>query len=177
MKRLSFLLALPLLCLFTGCGEPQADLSKPKTHQSGSVTFKYPKNWKVTDDTVTPDVHYIILETAGDAVVIFQSYPVDDAQALTDYAKAFAKKTVAELPIGEASKSTFKDLPEAHGYEWKGETYSLNLIGETVPFRRRYGTKTIGDKQVFLILQAATEDFSAVEKGFELVSESLKGEE
>jgi hypothetical protein len=68
MKPLLIPIALSFLSLFTGCGETQADLSTPKTHKSGAVTFDYPKNWRITEDLVTPEIHYLFVETPGDAL-------------------------------------------------------------------------------------------------------------
>ena len=174
MRLFRILIALPILGLLAGCGELQADLSTPKTHRSGAITFEYPKNWKITEDSVSPEIHYLFVETPGDALVIFQSYPMDEADGLTDFAKAFSESAATETPVGKIVKSTFADVPKAHGYKWIAEKFSINLLGESVPHRRLYGTKKIGDRQVFLILQAATEDYAKAEPGFELIRKSVR---
>ena len=169
------LLAAPLfLGLFAGCGEPQADLSTPKIHQSGGISFEYPKNWRITEDSVTPEIHYLFVETPGDALVILQSYPTGEADDLTAFSKEFSESATTEAPIGKIAKSTFSNIPDAGGYGWIVEDFEINLLGESVPHRRLYGSKEIGERLVFLILQAATEDYSKAEAGFQLIRDTLR---
>ncbi len=174
MRRCLLLIALPFLLLLEGCGEPKADLSTPKTHTSGAITFNYPKNWKITEDSVTPEIRYLFVETPGDALVILQSYPAGEASNIEVFSKKFSESTSAETPIGEIAKSTFTDIPDSGGFNWIAENFEISLLGHSVPHRRLYGTKEIGGRQVFLILQVATEDFSKAEPGFQLIRDSLQ---
>ena len=173
MKRLLLLPALAFFGLLAGCGEPKADLSKPKTHRSGTLTFNYPKNWRVTEESVTPEFHCLFVESPGDALVILQSYSTDGADNLTEFSKNFSESAATERPTGTMDKSQFAELPDAAGYSWIVENFEINLLGESIPLQRFYGTKDIGGKQVFLILQVATEDYSTVEAGFHLIRDSL----
>ena len=175
MRLFRILLALSLLSLFAGCGEPKADLSAPNTHRSGAITFDYPKNWKITEDSVNPELHYLVVESPGDAIVIFQSFPIDESNSLTAFSKEFSKSAETEMPLGKAAQSTFTDVPEVSGYKWIAEEFNINLLGESVPHRRLYGTKEIDDRQVFLIFQVAKEDFAKAEPGFDLIRNSLHG--
>jgi len=171
--KTSHLLIVSLLLLstlFAGCGEPQADLSTPKTHKSGAITFDYPKNWEITVDSVTPEIHYLFVETPGDALVILQSYPTGDADTLAEFSEEFSE----EMPIVTIAKSTFAAIPDSEGYNWIREDFDMNLLGVSVPHRRLYGTKKIGDRQVFLIFQVSTEDYPNTETGFQLIRESLR---
>ncbi len=173
MRLLRAIIALALLGLFTGCGEPQPQLSAPKTYRSGTITFDYPKNWKITEDLVNPAIHYLFVETPGDALVILQSFPLDEAEGLAAFTKAYSESAATEMPVGKMVQSTFTDMPETGGYEQIEEEFNVNLFGETVPHRRLYETKGIGDRQVILIFQVATEDFATAEPGFELMRNSL----
>jgi len=177
MKLFRILLVLPLLVLFAGCGEPEANVSRPNTHLSGGITFDYPKNWKVTEDSVSPEVHYLFVESPGDALVIFQSFPADEADALSTFSRAFSKMAAEEVSIGKIVGSTFSDMPEADGYEGIGEDFKIVLLGESVPYQRLYGSKVIGDRQVMLKFQVPTEDFSRAEPGFDLIRTSLRSVE
>ena len=174
MKPHLLLTAISFLSLFVGCGEPQADLSTPKTHKSGAITFDYPKNWKITEDSVTPEIHYLFVETPGDALVILQSYPTSDADTLAEFSEEFSESATTETPIGTIAKSTFAAIPDSDGYSWIEEDFAIDLLGESVPHRRLYGTRKIGGRQVFLIFQVATEDYSKAETGFQLIRDSLR---
>ncbi|MCX6856681.1 MAG: hypothetical protein NTV80_17460 [Verrucomicrobia bacterium] len=175
MRLLQLFTVLPLLVLVTGCGEPKADLSAPKTHRSGATTFDYPKNWKITEESIDPTIHSLFVETPGDALVIFQSFPIDGADSLSAFSKAFSDIAKTETPIGKIAGSTFTNMPKVDGYEWIEEVFDIKLLGESAPHRRIYCTKSIGDKQVFLIFQVSTEDYVKTEAGFKLISKSLRG--
>lgn len=123
---------------------------------------------------VTPAVHYLFVETPGDALVILQSYSKDEADGLAAFSKAVSDSATNEMPIGKMANSRFADLPDASGYSWIMETFDISFVGESIPHRRLYGTKQIGDRQVFVIFQVATEDYSKVEAGFQLIRDSLR---
>ena len=90
MKFLRLLSILVMGALLSGCGEPNADLSTPRTHQSGNISLAYPKNWKITEESITQEIHSFFIESSGNALVIFQSYPIEDAGNLTDFSKSFS---------------------------------------------------------------------------------------
>ncbi len=163
------------LCVWGGCPEPPADVANPKSHASGPCTFNYPQNWEITDDEFAADFHYVFVETPGDAIVILQSYPLDQEEDLAGYAEVFSANAAAETPIGEMSESVFSERSTAHGYNWVVEELAISFLGETIPHRRVYGGREFGGRQVFLILQVATEDYAMIEPGFHLIRDSLDG--
>jgi hypothetical protein len=174
MRLNQLLSTLLITILFTGCGEPKADISTPKTHSSGAITLDYPKNWKITEESITSEMHSFFIETNGNALVIFQSYPSEDADDLPAFSKSFSD-AATETPVGKVAGATFAGAPDKDGYEWILEDYTINLLGESIPHRRRYGAKNIGDKRIFLIFQVASEDSAKVESGFQLIQKSLRG--
>ncbi len=50
------------------------------------------------------------------------------------------------------------------------------LLPISVPHRRLYASKDVGDRRIFLILQVAEEDYPKVGKGFGLIGDSLTSE-
>jgi hypothetical protein len=174
MRPLTTLVALSLFALLLGCGEPKADVSATKSHRSGSMAFSYPKNWKVAEDFDTPDVHTIFVETPGQAIVILQSYRTDSADELADYAEAFSVDASDGTSVGQMTAEKLVKMPQAKGYDWTSEDFSIDLLGESVPHQRLYGCKDIGGRRIFLIFQVATEDVANAQAGFELIRDSLK---
>lgn len=168
------MLSIALVAVLAGCSEPKADLSAPKTHQSGGITFDYPKNWTVTEDEPMPEFHYLFVETPGDALVIYQSYPQEDAIDLLEYVEAFSSETSSAIPIGEMTQGAPKTLPPSNGFDWVQEDFSINLLGEKTPHQRIYGSKVLGDRTLFLVLQVATEDAANVMPGFDLIRSTLR---
>ena len=172
------LLLLPLLsCLFwiIGCGEPEPDISSPQTHTSGSITFNYPKNWNITQDSVMPGIQNLFIETPGDALVILQVYSLRELDDLATFSKSFSDSASQEIPVGEMSNSTFKDMPNEGGYERIVEDFEISILGESIPSRRLYMSKEVAGGKALMILQVATEDFTKVKVGFDLISNSLQG--
>ena len=85
----SIFLALAL-SLSLGCGEPSAQVSQPKLYSKDGVEFRYPGNWKVTEDASHPDFRYIIVESPGDAIFGIHIYPHVLAMGLKEYAQWYA---------------------------------------------------------------------------------------
>ena len=67
------------LFLFVGCGERNAATDNPTSYSKAGLEFEYPGNWTVTEDTQQAGLRFLIVESPGDAVVIIQIYPTDDA--------------------------------------------------------------------------------------------------
>ena len=173
MKLTHLLSTLLITALLAGCGEPKADLSTPKTHRSGAITLDYPKHWKITGESVTPEIHSFSIETNGNALVIFQSYPSKAADDLPTFSKSFSGAATG-TPFGKIAGATFASVSEADGYEWIEENFTMSLLGESVPHRRLYGMKDIGGRRIFLIFQVASDDAEKVESGFHLIRKSLR---
>ena len=68
-------------------------------------------------------------------------------------------------------------MTEASGYEWITEDFRIDLLGESIPHQRLYGTKVIRDRRVFLIFQVATEDLTKAKPGFDVIRDSLRSAE
>jgi hypothetical protein len=91
LKRLYALCLTLLLSFWGGCYDETfnlteaADLTEPKEYNSNQISFKYPKNWEISADSNTTAFHNIYMQTQGEAIVIYQSYPLDVAESLTTF--------------------------------------------------------------------------------------------
>lgn len=184
LKRLYALCLTPLISFWSGCFDETfdlteaADLTDPQEYNSNQIFFKYPKNWEISSDSNTTAFHNIYMQTQGEAIVIYQSYPSDVAESLTTFSKDFSEKmTQTEIPLGEISKSELKAIPKVAGFEGIEETFDISIIGISVPHKRIFLSKKIADRQVFLIYQAAIEDHPQTESGFYLIRDTLKESE
>lgn len=175
MQSLSkFLAALALAGFLAACGERQADVTRTTTHQTGTLVFEHPANWKITSEIVDPAMQMLILESPGSAIVILRGDPADETVDLLEFQQEFSSDATEEIAMGKITKSKTIGLPEADGYEWLQEDFTITLLGQSIPHRRMFGSKEIGDRRVFLILQAAVEDLAKVEPGFDLVRRSMR---
>lgn len=184
LKKLSALCLTLLISFWGGCYDETfnlteaADLTEPKEYNSNQISFKYPKNWEISADSNTTAFHNIYMQTQGEAIVIYQSYPSDVAESLTTFSKDFSKKmTQTEIPMGEISQSELKTIPKVAGFEGIEETFDISIIGISVPHKRIFLSKKIADRQVFLIFQAAIEDQPQTLSGFNLIRDTLKESE
>ena len=75
--------ALLALAFLTSCGEPKAKTDQPLKYNQGGMSFQFPGNWKVTDVTQDASVHFLFVESPGDATLIIQLFsevfPVPEA--------------------------------------------------------------------------------------------------
>ena len=120
MKSQSILYIFLTLFLFsclTGCFEEAADLSEQKSYGANQITFQYPKNWQITDDSFSPAVHNLFIQTNGEAIVIVQSYQSDIAEDLKTFSKNFSESAKSETGLGKISVSKLEAIPESSGFE------------------------------------------------------------
>ena len=176
-RKLSIFSITLLILLLFGCVEETADLTNPKEYNSNQIFFKYPKNWEISVDTSTTAIHNLFVETQGEAMVIYQSYPSDMADDLNTFSQTFSESAQTETPIGEISQSELKTIPEEAGFEGIEETFEISIFGVSVPHKRIFLSKKISDRQVFLIYQVAIEDHPKTYPGFNLIKETLKKSE
>ena len=96
LGRLSALSLTLLLSFLGGCFDEAFDLTEaayltdPQAYNSNQIFFKYPKNWEISTDGFTTSFHNIYMQTQGEAMVIYQSYPSDMAESLTTFSKDFS---------------------------------------------------------------------------------------
>lgn len=186
LETLWALMIFTLVGLVTNCGEniqlggeEEADLSNPKTHRSGDLSFAYPGNWEIGVDQVTTSFHNLFINTPGTGIVILQTYPIEFADDLKTFAGEFSESGAAfASALGSVKNSVLTELPSKGGYAWLREDFEMEvaLLPISVPHRRLYASKDVGDRRIFLILQVAEEDYPKVGKGFGLIGDSLTSE-
>lgn len=186
VDSLEIFFKLTLLALLTNCGEniqlggeEEADLSNPKTHRSGELSFAYPGNWEIGVDQVTTSFHNLFINTPGTGIVILQSYPIEFTDDLKTFAGEFSESGAAfASALGSVKNSVLTELPSKGGYAWLREDFEIEvpLLPISVPHRRLYASKNVGERRIFLILQVAEEDYPKVGKGFGLIGDSLTSE-
>lgn len=171
LKQLIILLSLS--CLFFSCGEQEADIVGAKNYAKDQISFQYPGNWTISNDTEVEDFHNLFVETTGEGIVIIQMYPVDSAQDQEQYAKDFSQSTMGSMPIGKITNSKFLPIEEPSTNELI-ETFDIELFNERIPHKRRYIMKTFDDHRCYLIFQISSEDEAKALKGFELIHSSFE---
>ena len=128
------LIPLLLLSCLTACFEEAADLTNPKVYDSNQIFFKYPANWEISQDTYTPAVHNLFVETPGDALVIFQSFSANLTNDLKIFSKSFRKVCRSKLR-SVRYQIRFKIDSKEGGFEWIEEEFEISILGESIPHK------------------------------------------
>lgn len=113
MKFLRAFLLLNVTLFLAGCGEPAADVARPRLYEKDGLAFQHPSNWKIEEDQSLEGIRHLTIETRGDALVIVQMFPPGLGMPLEDYAREFAKAAVEELPMGRVVGSKFTPLTKS----------------------------------------------------------------
>lgn len=166
-----------LLGLLASCGGRKPDLSTPTRHRSGNLVFEYPKNWSISHDTVSPGLHSLIIETTGDGLAILEAVDSGDPYNLLNYAQDFSNQAAITMPMGKTATASLKELPKVSNFEWMREEFTITALGQSIPHRRLYGSKKMGELRVSLIFQVPTKDFRKEQPGFNLIRDTLRAAE
>lgn len=159
--------------------EAVAQVDSPQKYDGGGVIFKYPGNWSITEDggkVSEGEVRYLFLETAGDNFVSIQIFRATEASELSEYTQINSRLLAEEISLGSYGASTFSGMKEKGGIEVIEEHLEMTVYGESIPYKRVYCRKRIGDTIAFIILQVTTEEYEMVIGGFDQILESMSYE-
>ena len=168
-------LPLALILALTACGESAADITHLQTYSQHRITFSYPGNWKISEDSVTSGVRQIYFDTPGDAMIVLQFQPDDQMSPLQKlvqiYSDAFAESTGTMLQITSGQRTPVKESPN---HQSMTETFTVTVLGTGVPHTRHYHRISMNTRACFTILQVADEDLTKVTPGYEKIVTSLQ---
>jgi hypothetical protein len=172
---LLFICVLIVIQYYRGHSEEQADTDNPVIYEKEGVRFSYPGNWKIAEETIEGDIHYILVTSPGNALFIIQIFSNLDAIPLQQFAEQFSEraKQEADSMISSYSFSGLEESKDSEGRYSVQENFSINVFGVQGPHIRRYYSVTNNEKTAYLISQAVTEDLTKVEAGFSLILNSL----
>ncbi len=166
-----------LLCLvfgLAGCGEVKPDLQHPVLFEKDGLSFQYPGNWRVSEGLHAFGVHYQVVESPAEAIVIVHVFSDEPDKDLMKYAKGFSDDASEETPVGSIGPSKFGPVTKDGAYDSVTEHFEISLLGQTVPHVRVYKRKIVGNDVCFLVGQVAVEDHEKVKPGFALIFKSFQ---
>ena len=184
MKYLSYLLIAVLgvaRSLLAACYERLADLDKPQTYQQDGISFVYPGNWKVTEDTTIEHARFIFLESTAEAIIKVEIYPIEESYELEEFVELDIESLQAEYPkIFNISNShsvspivTPLSNIDLDGYQYE---FTISLLGVDVPHVSNYYQFNSETLSAYVSQQVAVDDLGKVVGGFHLVLDSFKVE-
>lgn len=174
MRIVNLLLLVSLL--FVGCGEPAAKIDKPKTFDKDGLSFSYPSNWKVEEDSHELAARYVSIETGGDAnttILVFH----ESEQTLQEFADEIGASLKEGLPItGRVSEAHSKTV-QGKKFDGIKDLITASVLGDPLEFTAEFYLLEQGKQKLYFMSMVATEDLAQVQPGFDLILGSLKQEE
>ncbi len=177
-----------LLAGATSCellaGEPAADVANAKRYAGHDIAFDYPGNWKQTEESeVIEGIEMVTIttESPGSSLAIVQQFrpsvPIELEDVLADFTQGMRESLSEEMGgvVGMTDKAV---SPVSHTMlgeprEGRRKQYTLSLLGESADHTVDIYAAELEDRGVIVYIQAADEDRSKAEPGFELVLGSL----
>ena len=172
MKMKALFITLFLLLTLTAC-ERKPDLESPKYYEEHGINFKYPGNWNISDDAKNGDVHYLIVNSTGDAVFMIHTFKTPKAPKLEAFAETLSSSIAKEMPFGEMKTESMKPANKTEEETWVKEKLSVNLLGQSLPHIREYRTVKALKRTAFLTSQTSEENEATVKSGFKLIIQSF----
>lgn len=178
MNRVSNSLLVFCCLILVGCSEKQADIEKQNQYEKDELSFSYPGNWDVTEDSVTDGWRIIFIESPGDALMSIEVYANDESFELQEFVELSIDELRSAMPdmlnmsetiaINEIETNLTNSVLNGYRYE-----FSLSIIGIEVPHVNDNFMFTYKDKTAYISSQVATEDLEKVKNGFQLVLETF----
>lgn len=183
-----------LVSLTTGAGcdrvagffsEPRAQVDSPQHYEKDAISFSYPGNWTVREETSNEsgmDLRTINVESAGNALLMIQSFTpaveVDLAQHMEITMKAMEEE-VGKQVVGMASgaRGAVTDFERTFLGErrtGKRAAITITVVGQKVPSSVALLGATLADRTVLLFTTIPDQDRANVEPGFDQVIDSLR---
>ena len=159
--------------------EDGADLDNVKSYKNADLSFNYPGNWDVTEDSIVDEVRFIFVESPGTGLMKMEVYNQKNAFELREFAEldidALAGEMYAVIKISKP-KSIIDLVKEVDGRVFKGLMYETNMsiVGIDVPHMTELFAFQAENKTAYLSGQVAIEDSHLVLSGFDLIVSSFK---
>ena len=169
MKYLNILV---LLFFISACSEDQADIKNPLKYNKSDISFSYPSNWEVTEDTEIEGVRFIFIESSGDAITKIEVYSIDESYELKEYVELDIDAFVEEMPsmITVDGDNEIEEINTSiKGVEFNGYKYEfdISVVGIDVPHVSEFYSFYSPQKAAYFSSQVAVEDLEKVKDGFE----------
>lgn len=164
--------------------EPRADIEHPKRASADGVSFEYPGNWELEEET--DEIEGIVLrqltvESPGSATAIVQLMrpPID--VDLERYSASFLQGMNEELKSGwtaliaqgKATNQPVRGTLFGEAAEGRKITMALSIAGEKMPFTIEIWAKRSATATIVLITMVPDEDAAKASPGLEQIKKSL----
>lgn len=165
--------------------EPAAEVDAPQHYEKDAISFDYPGNWKVSEESTNEngvELRTINVESAGNALLMIQSFKPAVEVDLGEHIEITMKAMQDEVgkQVGGLADSTRGEVSDFQRM-FLGETrpgkraaITITALGEKVPSSVALHGAVLADRTVLLFTTIPDEDRKSVEPGFNQVIDSLK---
>ncbi len=164
--------------------EPRAKIDEPLRYEKDAISFSYPGNWKVSDETSNEngiELRSINVESAGNALLMIQSFKPAVEVDLDEHIEITMKAMQEEVgkQVGGLADSTRGAVTpferEFLGARRPGRRAAITItaLGEEVPSSVALHGAVLEDRTVLLFTTIPDEDRESVEPGFNQVIDTL----
>lgn len=165
--------------------EPKAAVETPQHYEKDAISFDYPGNWKVSEESTNEsgvELRTINVESAGNALLMIQSFKpaveVDLAEHIEITMSAMQEEVGKQVGgLADSSRGAVTDFDRVFlGQSRPGKRAAITItaLGEKVPSSVALHGAVLEDRTVLLFTTIPDEDRASVEAGFNQVIDSLK---
>jgi len=165
--------------------EPTAEVGAPQRYEKDGITFEYPGNWTVKEETAREngiELRTINVESAGNALLMIQSFQpaveIDLAEHIELTMGAMQEEVGKQVGgLADSARGAVTDFErEFLGAKRGGKQAAITItaLGEKVPSSVALIGAVLEDRTVLLFTTIPDEDRKRVEPGFDQVITSLR---
>src|SRR5690606_4183046 len=115
-------------CLFVAACDPAPDVAESRVFREVGVTFAYPSNWRVTENSEVGGGRIVYVEEPGSGLVVLTVYSDEYDVSLEEYAEVFSSNLGDALPL---------QLIKTQGIEGGSDSldvrFSIGVLGASIP--------------------------------------------
>ncbi|WP_144017021.1 hypothetical protein [Vibrio sp. AND4] len=178
-KKVKMKFLIIILSFFLMSCERGADLENTKEYSNNKVTFKYPGNWEVTEDSETEDFRFIFVESPGSGIMRIEIYNHEDSFKLKEFVKLDIEYLLGTVPkffdveypelIRGSKKNIGNSILSGLTYELDYRTFGIDITSIIETYKISNEIKT-----AYLSGQVPKEDRHLVSSGFDLILSSFR---
>jgi len=148
-------------------------------YEKDGLSFSYPANWEVTEDTENEDIRFVFVESPGSAIIKIEVYPKEQSFKLKEFVELDVEALIKEIPsilALDGDNKIEKIKTSINGVELNGYKYEFNIsvVNIDVPHISEFYSFPSLKKVAYLTNQVATEDLEKVNGGFKQVLATFK---
>ncbi|MCB1168977.1 MAG: hypothetical protein KDK25_01515 [Leptospiraceae bacterium] len=174
--RLRSIFILASLLLATAC-IPEPDLKNTQLYSNAGIKFKYPGNWRISEEDTNNHSHYLIVHTNRDGILTMHQFKGGFSPTLNQFADTMTGYYIEEM--GEEFVKELKAEPSELSISNKSmpaiaETHTIEDQGQRLPMVRYYSRLDDPAGWIYISFQSPADSFQEEKPGFQLILDTVQ---